>query len=508
MEEGKKALPQAGPELCAQNPENSGESMKNGRIWLLLTLAACVLLTDAVLSGVPGLGLAASVWAWYGLSARFALPERRRSRESRLLLLANLLLGASFAVNSNAYFRIWNLLALLVLLPIQLGALGGARIPWWRPAMLTERLGLFFRGALGNLPAAPRVLTGMGKGPARRAWTAAAGICAAAALVLALLPVLSSADALFASLTDAFLAFCRAHLTAGLVRFLIGLCLTPFAFGLLEFLRRHPETEQKVRRRPAADSLLFVLVLAALAALYLLFLAVQAAGIAGGAAFLARRGISYAAWARSGFFQMVGVTAVNLAVLLSALAFGKREGRGWRAVKGLAALLTAESALLLVSAAWRMSLYVGVYGLSFKRVMTYWGMGMMAIFLWAALLALYKKEFSFCRAAGATALAGWLAINCLPVDTLVAKDSVDRCLSGESAAVDLNYLTFSGLSYDTLRQLERLDGTRSVLAYDPDFWGQATSLDRMLAQRREDARQECARWESWNLSAWLAARGA
>ena len=53
--------------------------------------------------------------------------------------------------------------------------------------------------------------------------------------------------------------------------------------------------------------------------LYLLFLAVQSAGLFGGPEYLARRGISYAEWARSGFFQMVGVTVVNLSVTLAAL---------------------------------------------------------------------------------------------------------------------------------------------------------------------------------------------
>ena len=57
-------------------------------------------------------------------------------------------------------------------------------------------------------------------------------------------------------------------------------------------------------------------VLAAVAALYLLFLGVQSAGLFGGAEYLAQKGLSYAEWARSGFFQMVGVTVVNLTLLL------------------------------------------------------------------------------------------------------------------------------------------------------------------------------------------------
>ena len=243
-----------------------------------------------------------------------------------------------------------------------------------------------------------------------------------------------------------------------------------------------------------------------MAALYLLFLGVQSAGLFGGAEYLAQKGLSYAEWARSGFFQMVGVTVVNLTLLLAAVQWSRREGGAWRAVRLLSALLTAESLLLLLSAAWRMTLYVDVYGLSFKRCMTYWGMGMMAAFLLAAAWKVRRPDFRFCRVVFPLALAGWLVINCVPVDYLVAKDQVDRYLSGESGVLDAEYLLYD-LSYDTLSQLERLDGDMVCTAYgDWDAIGTAR-LSILLEQRRQEARTDCADWRTWSLSAWLASRG-
>ena len=223
--------------------------------------------------------------------------------------------------------------------------------------------------------------------------------------------------------------------------------------------------------------------LAALDALYLLFLAVQSAGLFGGPDYLAARGISYADWARSGFFQMVGVTVVNLAVLLPALTLSHREGRAWNALRLLSAVLAAESLVLLVSACWRMTLYVTAYGLSFKRLMTYWGMAMMALLLLAALHKTRRPDFAFCRAAFPLALAGWLVINCVPADYLVAKDLVDRYLSGESATIDAEYLLY-GLSYDTLSQLDRLDG--NLICQDWKNGGQRR-LALLISQRRTEA---------------------
>ena len=198
--------------------------------------------------------------------------------------------------------------------------------------------------------------------------------------------------------------------------------------------------------------------------------------------------------------QFLGLGAVG------AVQWSRREGGAWRAVRLLSALLTAESLLLLLSAAWRMTLYVDVYGLSFKRCMTYWGMGMMAAFLLAAAWKVRRPDFRFCRVVFPLALAGWLVINCVPVDYLVAKDQVDRYLSGESGVLDAEYLLYD-LSYDTLSQLERLDGDMVCTAYgDWDAIGTAR-LSILLEQRRQEARTDCADWRTWSLSAWLASRG-
>ena len=127
-----------------------------------------------------------------------------------------------------------------------------------------------------------------------------------------------------------------------------------------------------------------------------------------------------------------------------------------------------------------------------------------ALFFLAALRKVRRPDFGFCRAAFPLALAGWLVINCVPVDFLVAKNQVDRYLVGESATVSVHYLTYS-LSYDTLSQLERLDPNRPLSAYEGDWWGADDTLETLLAKRRDAAREECSDWHTWSLSACLAA---
>ena len=502
MNEHEKALPAGGPAKLTQNAVKIYVISSRERLLLPLAFCFCLLLVNTLLWSGPTAGLTAAVCVWYGLLGLYLGRPLLNTWESRVLLAVNLALAATLALGSNWYFRAWNLLALLALLPVHaIGLSGGQFLPWWRPSMLWERLCLLLWGLFGHLGAALATAWPQKKdGAARRVLPLLLGAAGALALLAVLVPVLASADALFAAATADLRAFVSLHFTDAVWKALLASVMTPFLFGLLYSLRRPtPLKRTGAAARGGVDGLGFAIVLAAVAALYLLFLGVQSAGLFGGAEYLAQKGLSYAEWARSGFFQMVGVTVVNLTLLLAAVQWSRREGGAWRAVRLLSALLTAESLLLLLSAAWRMTLYVDVYGLSFKRCMTYWGMGMMAAFLLAAAWKVRRPDFRFCRVVFPLALAGWLVINCVPVDYLVAKDQVDRYLSGESGVLDAEYLLYD-LSYDTLSQLERLDGDMVCTAYgDWDAIGTAR-LSILLEQRRQEARTDCADWRTWSLS--------
>ena len=508
MSEENKALLPEGSGKCTQKRNLTGESMGRYRLFLVLTFGFCLLLVDGFLWHGPTAGLTATVFAWYALMLSWTGPKALEERSGRMLLLTNLFLAATMALGSNWYFRYWNLLALMALVPIHTAA-GLSGRPWWDPWMPAERLKLFLQGLFGNVwacfaAAAPDPRSG---GKPKRTMAVVLGLCGAVALVSVLLPVLISADALFAASLEALNWDIRTlSFGEGLQRLFWALVFTPFVFSLLYALA-HPKQlcPPEEKKGLQVDALGFVLALAAVDGLYLAFLAVQSAGLFGGPEYVERLGVSYAEWARSGFFQMVGVTVVNLTLTLAALTLARREGRAWTVLRWLCAALAGESLVLLASAGWKMTLYVSAYGLSFKRCMTYWGMGMMALLLLMGLWKAKKPDFRFCRFAFPLALAGWVVINCVPVDYLVAKDQVDRYLSGESPVVSVQYLLY-GLSYDTISQLERLDGEKLVSDYTGQtHWRQGETLAEVLRGRRLDAQWECADWRTWSLSACLAA---
>ena len=427
MEE-KKTVPVTPPVTAARRvfPVDGRD-----RALLVLAWGVGVLCAEVLLWGLSGLGMTLLVAAWYGVLFWYGGAAPLARRENRLLLYAVGLLALTFALFANPWLRLWNTLALVLLMGIQMGGWPGMEVyPVETSAMLGERFLRVMGGLFGYLGAPVQAL-GSIRGLSRKKMPYVLGaLLVCVPLLMVVFPLLTSADALFAQVTRRAADWFDEHLALWALRLIFGLLVAPFLFGLLYSLRR-PEPLKRLTRPVESLSMEAagpVTVLAVLDVLYAFFLAVQCAALFGGADYLAQVGISYASYARSGFFQLVAVAAVNLACLLACLALCKGEGRGLRMVQVLGTLLVAASGVMLVSALWRMNLYVGAYGLSFKRVLTYWGMAVLAVLLAAALWKVWHRHFRWFRVLLSVGVAGWLLLNYANVDALVARYNIGRGL--------------------------------------------------------------------------------
>lgn len=462
--------------------------------WLLGFLAASLLGTGIF----PGLGVTVLTVVWYVVLLWYKGRQGLGERSSFLLLAAVLLLALTFALYSNPWLRGWNLLFLPTLVTLQifqwsnLGAL-----PWTAPAMLLERFSLLMKGLFGHLPASYD--TARSYHGDRRVLAVLAGLLLAFPLMTVALILLMDGDHFFAQVVTQLTAALTLLLGTSVLRLLLGLIIAPFLFGLCYLLRHGERGEGKTVTVLKAEPLIPCVALLVMDLLYLFFIAVQSAALFGGPAYLARvSGLSYAEYARSGFFQLVFVAILNLTLVLSSLQFSKSEGGAWNFLRVLDALLILLSGAILVSAAYRMTLYVSVYGLSFKRLLTYWGMGLLALLFLAALWKTWKPDFPFFRVFLVLSITGWLVLNYCGPDRLVARYNVSLYQRDPSAVIDLEYLTNS-LSYDVLEVLETLP---------PDSGPEdGKSLETLLRDRRQQARWDAADWRTWSLSAAQAIAG-
>lgn len=207
--------------------------------------------------------------------------------------------------------------------------------------------------------------------------------------------------------------------------------------------------------------------LGALAVLFTSFLTVQVAAVFGGDEYVQRvAGITYAEYARQGFFQLVAVSLLVLGVVALVLRLVPDQPSGTRVLRNsMLGVLCFLTLIILASAMMRLQLYIDVFGLTRMRVAAEawiaWSALLFGLILVAGVLnALGRRTRWLPRATvalGAVALAVFAYSN---PDLRIAESHHDLDLE----AVDTWYLR--GLSADAVPGLIDLEGEDRTCALD------------------------------------------
>ena len=197
--------------------------------------------------------------------------------------------------------------------------------------------------------------------------------------------------------------------------------------------------------------------IAALDLLFLLFCAIQARVFLADDkdALLRSAGVTYAEYARQGFFQLVVVTLLVIAVVAVAVRYAPSGGRGDRIiVRGLLGLLCAFTLVVVGVALRRLYLYEEAFGWTRLRLWVH------AFELWlgvvvalVAVAGVVKGRVAWLpRAVVASGAVAVIALVALNPDRFIAEKNIARFES--TGKIDVSYLT--NLSADAAPALDRL----------------------------------------------------
>ena len=221
------------------------------------------------------------------------------------------------------------------------------------------------------------------------------------------------------------------------------------------------------------------------------FIAIQSAYFFGGLNTLERTGMTFAEYARRGFFELLAVACLALG-MLCALAFAtRRETPGQR--RGFNAASAALIALvlgLLASAFQRMLLYEQAYGYTQLRLYTQGFMIWLVVVLGLFLLGLLRdRPRVFVLGSFVAALVGLALLNIVNPDAMIVRENVARYQA--DGKIDAYYL--SELSADATPDLVAAlgwldDGTRATI--EPALEEQHRVLVEAAAEQG---------WPSWQL---------
>ncbi|WP_435592309.1 DUF4153 domain-containing protein [Nocardia sp. bgisy118] len=317
-----------------------------------------------------------------------------------------------------------------------------------------------------------------------RTWRAGLSVGATIALLAVFAPLLGSADATFGSMLDRLVPTVEAE---PLVRWtLVSGAVALGCVAAMFLLAGPPMSADSAAREAVSGRTLsrweWALPVGALTALFAAFVAAQFAALFGGDDYVQETaGLTYAEYARSGFWQLSIVTMLALAVILAVLRWAAQDSardRTW--LRALLGAVSTLSLVLVASALGRMWIYQQAYGVTVLRLLVevseLW-LGLIYVLVLAAVVRLRRAWLP--RAAVGTALATLLALAILNPERLVAERNIDRWVDGKR--LDTEYL--STLSPDVLPALDRLPEPMRAEVFAPI---------------REDLPADT--WQSWNLS--------
>ncbi|MFC9437970.1 DUF4153 domain-containing protein [Nocardia sp. NPDC057030] len=317
----------------------------------------------------------------------------------------------------------------------------------------------------------------MRTGSRQREWGVAVSVVVTLVLLAVFVPLLGGADATFAKLLESVTPQVDGDRTFQWIAVFVVVGLAALSAMYLLAGPPPPATgSDAAQRGRSLRRVEWALPVGALTILFTVFVGAQFVALFGGDDYVQRTaGLTYAEYARSGFWQLSAVTVLTLAVILIVLRWAAKDSvadRLWlRVLLGAVSIL---SLIIVASALARMWTYQQAYGFTLLRLLVevceLW-FGLLYLLVLAALVSLRRMWLP--RAIIGTAMATLLALAVLNPERLIADQNINRWENGKS--LDIDYL--EQLSADVLPATDRLpEPTRTDIRnrvrdhLDPDTW--------------------------------------
>ena len=156
---------------------------------------------------------------------------------------------------------------------------------------------------------------------------------------------------------------------------------------------------------------------------------------------------NYAEYARSGFFQLMVISFINITIILLSKKC-KEETK----TKGLSILMVLLTYIIIGSSFYRMYLYEAAYGYTVLRLGVYAILITEGILLVPTIVYIINKKMNILNYYLVIMIGIYTLINCFSVDRIIAKNNIDRYK--RTGQIDIWYL--QNTNYDNLNQLREL----------------------------------------------------
>ena len=441
----------------------------------------------------------------YGLFYAFTgFDKLWESREALAMQIFIFLLSLGFLYNQESLTNTVTFLTLLAAVPLHLMYCTGKSDPVEDGARVIRKAFLaVFPYTFGNFDVPyKKLFKGVRRGSKGQGvlFTVLGLICTIPFLVILTL-LFSNADFAFAQSLSSILSYFYDLPVAKIIgTILLGVLMTVYILPLFFALDAdYPQPEAGNKRKGILPNAAVTAFLAVLIALEVYFSYFQVRYLFLNLGTLPE-GMSYAEYARGGFFEIAAATLLTVALIFAATVLTRRDEDEELplSVRLLLTVFSACVALMFASSYYRMLMYMDAYSMTIRRVGVCWLMALMLAVLIGVIIYIWKPDFALTRYTIFTVLVFVLALNLMHLGATVSKNNVDRYFQEQEAEVKTGYQLDEDYLY-TLLPASAPDLVR--LLETPDY----ASYD--LRVRLNEISEQEQSWRAWNYD-WYRAQKA
>lgn len=188
------------------------------------------------------------------------------------------------------------------------------------------------------------------------------------------------------------------------------------------------------------EPITIITVLVALNILYLFFTIIQFSYLYGGDIITLPANLTYAEYARKGFFELAAVTFINFIIVISCQKNIKEDNiKLLKMTNFLLTVLVLFTLNMLFSANFKLNLYESSYGYTFLRVAVHLFMLLLFILSLIVAVGIWYRKVPILKSIIVLTIVMYTVINYINIDGFVARKNIERYY--ETGKVDAYYLT-------------------------------------------------------------------
>ena len=209
------------------------------------------------------------------------------------------------------------------------------------------------------------------------------GFIVALGILCVTLPLLLSSDIMFSKLFGEILSYINFSTIFWICfTFILGFTL-PYAFFIA--LCRYNFPEGKERRMKFFDPVTGITFTSIVSLIYLVYCAIQIMYLFLGMKAGLPEYVTYAEYARGGFWELLFVSIINFIIILLCMYLFRENA----VLKVILTVMCACTFVMIGSSAYRMKMYIGEYNLTFLRILVLWFLIVLALIMTGMVINIY-----------------------------------------------------------------------------------------------------------------------